>query len=167
MEGHWVTSGCCSMSHVHNMYGKPECPEERVRMVIDLPYISPQFLRFLLHKFGEIFIIMAGKSQTMDRSVSVQHIPTVVVISDKIQCLIPFAFSMFHSRAWFREERKRGDRNSHYCNLYVRHFIIISHLTLLAIPLDEKYCHYSTDEEPEAQKSESLLIWTIIIVNVP
>lgn len=88
------------MSHVHNMYGKPECPvEERVRTVIYIPYISPQFLRFLLHKFGETFIIMAGKFQTMDRSVLVQHIPTIVVISDKIQYLIPFAFSMFHSRA--------------------------------------------------------------------
>lgn len=89
------------MSHVHNMYGKPGCPEEeRVRTIIYLPYISPQFLRFLLHKFGETsFIIMAGKSQTMDRSVSVQHIPIIVVISDKIQCLIPFAFLMFHSRA--------------------------------------------------------------------
>lgn len=64
------------MSHVHNMYGKPECPEEeRVRTVIYIPYISPQFLRFLLHKFGETFIIKAGKSQTVDRSVLVSTFP--------------------------------------------------------------------------------------------
>lgn len=144
------------MSHVHNMNGKPGCPEEeRVRTIIYLPYISPQFLRFYctsLERHLSSWLVSPKPWIVVCRS---STYPLQLLFQTRFSILFPLHFQCpTQGHDLGKRQEKKGGRNSHYCNLYVRHFTIISHL----IPLNGKYCHYFTDEEFEAQKSKPLLI---------